>query len=159
MDYEKLKAEIDGNPALTDFVKTGNDREVADWFNSQPDTRPAPIPMRRVLRWLASSGLLYALEAKADEKLSATASQQEKQISAICKGALRMVQSAHITELDLSDPVITAMVDGLLAAGIMTAAQRTEITALAQEPTTKAITLFGRAVTATDVAIAQGRNG
>lgn len=159
MDYDKLKEAIDKEPALSDFIKAGNDQGIADWINAQPDTRPAPIPMRRVLRWLAASGLLYALSEKASEKLLATASPQERKVSAICRGALTMIQSAHVTEFDLSDSVIAGMVDALVAAGVMTSAQKTEISSLAQEATTKAVLLFGRQITGTDVAIAQGRKG
>jgi hypothetical protein len=162
MDYAKLKTEIETDPAKRGYaalVAIGNDQGIADLLNAQIEQRAVAIPMRRVLRWLATTGVLYSLNAKGDEKLAATASQQERRVSAISKGALEMIRSPHVTALDLSDPTIAGMIDALVAANLITSAQKSEIQALAQEPVSRAIRQFERAVTAIDIAVALGRKG
>lgn len=154
LDLAVLANELRTDPAglgYAPLLASGSDGALADLLNRQDRAGRRPVAVRDLLRWGAKSGVLADIVA-ASQNLTAA-----KAIRAVSLAALKLLD--RLDTLDLDDADIRAMVDGLAAAGVLTAAQRTELLALGDAPVSRAEQLFGLGVTVShlDVARALGR--
>lgn len=147
MDYDKLKTELEfGNYA--DLLKAGNDSGLAELLNAATETahKSRNVTART---FFAELGLTMAATILA--KLEAAEASNP---------ALKWVNRWLQTEsgFDIGHPESIATINALRGP-LLTDAEADGLLSLSAVRVSRAEQLFGRNVTATDVAIAQGRKG
>lgn len=142
LEIEALKNELENDPLGLGYKHPSavwkSDWTTLDLINADgPNhSRPAPIKVRKLLRWAASKKVLRKLKQAAD-----TAAPGQDAAMA----GLMLLQNVNAT-LDVSDPDTTGLINDLETEGVITAAQKAEIVALASEPASRAEKLFGRKI-------------
>ena len=97
--------------------------EVLAWLRETVQVRQ-PLNSRQLLRWGGAGGRLAKLEdAAADRELP-------REVRSIARAAV-LVVSREDTQLELDDPSHEALVDGLVAAGVLSADDKSELVAMA----------------------------
>ncbi|MFQ5641451.1 MAG: hypothetical protein ACE5IR_26035 [bacterium] len=143
IDKVALKAEIDANPAK---YSGKEDIQIANALN-------APLsgvfgaknaPTGEILKYLNDKDIY--------EKVRDLKGTNKKATSII-----EFLTNPHLPEFNTTDPRFKKMSGLMVAAGIMTTQQKTELETLSQVPISRAEQLFGRKVHHLDVARAQGR--
>ncbi|MBX9607274.1 MAG: hypothetical protein K2Y51_13700 [Gammaproteobacteria bacterium] len=114
-----LKELIDSEPANAKRT----DDEVLTWACEDVD-KLVPLDSRKLLRWGGAGGRLARLEdAAANTELPV-------EVRAVARAAV-LVVSREDTTLELDDPNHEALVDALVLAGVLTAADKSELIAMA----------------------------
>ncbi len=97
--------------------------EVLAWLRETVETL-VPLDSRKLLRWGGAGGRLAKLEdAAANAELPV-------QVRSVARAAV-LVVSREDTQLELADPNHEALVDGLVAAGVLSADDKSELVAMA----------------------------
>jgi hypothetical protein len=148
-----LGDELRNDPAglgYAPLLALGADEALAKLLNLRGRPGRRPVTVRGLLRWGATSGVLSDLVTSSQGASSRAA-------RAVSLAFLRLLD--RLDSLDLDDADIRAMVDALVLAGVLTAAQRTELMALGAAQVSRAEELFGpgTSVGHLDVAQALGR--
>ena len=104
------------------------DEDNLAWLSEEVAIR-RPINSRQLLRWGGAGGRLAKLEDAAVEHAS-------QNIRAVARAAVLTVTRPD-TELDLADPSHEALVDALVAGGVLTAEDKAELVAMATSSTTR----------------------
>ena len=154
IDHVKLRTELQTDPAALGYaplVAAGSDGAVADLLNRANRSGRRPVSVRDLLRWAAKTGVL------ADIVGASQSAVMPKGARAVALAALKLLE--RLDTLDLDDLDIRAMLDALVAAGVMTAVQRDDLLTLGNATVSRAEQLFGLGaiVDHLDVARALGR--
>lgn len=148
MNYQAIHDLIESDENL-DWSST--DAELSAAINAMDGTPEIrPLGSALLLEWAAINGVFIKLDAACADPETPT------QVLAIAKPAKLLIERDG-TSLDLSKPAIVALVDGLVAAGLMTSDDKTSLLALATVTPKYASQTLGGFVTFTDVARARAR--
>ncbi|HXG76456.1 MAG TPA: hypothetical protein VNJ53_07800 [Gaiellaceae bacterium] len=154
LDLAALANELRTDPAALGYaplVASGSDAALADLLNRRNRAGRRPIAVAPLLLRAAASGVLAILTA---------ASQDLTKPAAVRAAALAILKVLdRVDTLDLDDPALRGVLDGLVAAGVLTAAQRDAVVAFGNAQISRAEELFGpgTVVSHLDVARALGR--
>ena len=133
MDIAALASELSGDP-LTRGYSGMSDAAAAASLNDTIDrTRYSPVTSAKLLAWSASSGRIVAIKTASESH----ADDAVKSISLVC---YTMV-SRDGTEFDADNSDHIAMIDGLIAGGVLQAADKTSLLSLATENISRATEL------------------
>ncbi len=117
-----LRELIDSDPANAQRT----DEEVLAWVHEDVDTL-VPLDSRKLLRWGGAGGRLARLEdAAANAELPV-------EVRAVARAAV-LVVSREDTQLELADPNHEALVDALVASGVLTVEDKAQMIAMATKP-------------------------
>lgn len=146
MDYTLLKTELE-KPAYSG--KTFD--EVLAILN-RPGTATqrnadGKIPRWIFAKWLAAVGLRLVIKRICDD----TAGSYPDAIANAALAVQDFLTLPDIENISLDDPTTRAMIDGFVASGVMTPAQKVELLALADQAVSPAAVLFGSTVSADDL--------
>ncbi|GIV51454.1 MAG: hypothetical protein KatS3mg038_1975 [Candidatus Kapaibacterium sp.] len=115
--YQILTSYLRGHSELASLTHD----DLARWLNEHKiNTGPGPLSIAHVLRWAAEYAVIPDLETAATKHPA-------KQVRAIAKAALLMLQSPQVSELHLEDPAIQAMLDALVQAGVISTEARSAL--------------------------------
>jgi hypothetical protein len=160
MDDSALRSEILDDPAGLGFaplVAAGNDAEIAVRLGAK--NYRGPVPIEELSAYCTAEGITGAIEAVAYEPTGAGITLQLK---GLCRNMLTLVRDDYrLKTCDMDHPNFGAGCDGLIAAGLMTEAQKAAILALAENRRGRAEVLFGEVASADDVsrALSSSRPG
>jgi hypothetical protein len=153
MDDTALRSEILDDPAGMGFaplVAAGNDAEISVRLGAKNYRGPVPIVV--LSAYCTSEGITGAVEAVAYEP---TGGAITLQLKGLCRNMLTLIRDdPRLTTCDVDDPKFGAGCDGLIAAGLMTSAQKTAVLALAENRRGRDEVLFGEVASADHVSIA-----
>jgi hypothetical protein len=163
MDYTALKTEIETDPAGLGYCVDGvrkPDPEILALINAV-DTRwtyrpeAGKIPLTNLLGYLTRTGImarLRRLENAIFPAHLADAPQETKDILQSCGIAVPLLfTTSGIGNIDIDNSDTQAIAGALLQAGIINQTEYDGILALSDLPTSRAIYLFGDAVTEDNV--------
>jgi hypothetical protein len=148
-DYAVLKAELLTDPLALGYAAM-TDQQCADSLNAPTRVRVEPlVPLAALAIWAAKSGVRAKIDRAAGDGTSP--------VQSVCLALLDMLAGLSGPPLDLGNPDNLAMVNGLVAAGVMTAGDKAGLLALQDVPTSRALELagWGIPVQAPDVARAR----
>jgi hypothetical protein len=131
-DYNALKVLVNSDPTFTGK----SDQQVADALNALTETEALPaVPLPQVAIWAARTGVRGRIEA--------AASNPNSPVQGICLMLRDFFSGLTGPALELDNPDNLAMLDALVASGVMTADNRTTLLALQNHPTSRALKLAG----------------
>lgn len=141
-----LKTDIENSPELSAYSATGNDQAICDWYNSARETALGLVDKADL------HARLHEFAHASDRPvwmmiLDAAANPLTPQALRDACGMIRESAVATYTKIDMSLPTVQAALNGLLAAGYLTQAQRDELDVLGAHTVTQAQHLLGEAVT------------
>lgn len=99
--------------------------EIIAAMKAKTRTEQKPVNIRHMLRWAVNTDGLFAL----NEAVS-SGNKDKRRIAA---GALALLNSPHIAELDVADPEIGGLLAALVSLGIFTQQQVDQLKARGQE--------------------------
>lgn len=147
MNHEALKTEIQSGPLaaeLAPHIASGNDTAIADALNSH---RGETMLRERLI---SARGVLADYP---DGPAAAAAVLDKLEAAAAHVPAVRWVMSFLKSDgIDIGSPATQGMIDQLVAAGVLTTDEGDKLKALGSVPASRAEIVFGRTVTANDVA-------
>lgn len=153
LDLTALAAELANDPKALGYaphVASRDDAGLAAMLNAPRGTRAISrlCNERTIMSFyadgaLAADALLTAIE---------TYAAGTQPLSSITRRAMRYVQQPD--GLDLGSPTTVMMLGALVQAGVITADQSAKLTAIATDPSSRALDLFGVPVAAHDVTVA-----
>jgi len=121
---ELIKQELTADPLGVGY-STMTDQQVADSLNAKTRVRQQPIPTYLIKRYMVLNDLWLPIK-------QSTAPEAQVTIDAL----------ATFEHFDVVDPTVatkfTAILDGLIAQGLLTTAQKAEILNLQNEPISRA---------------------
>ena len=117
-DIALLKSEIESDPLGRNYPAM-SDTQVADSLNNSDRTKVVPISSAELLAWSAADGRLASIKAAIDGGVDSTA-------KSLAEAAYMMI-SRDGTSLDLSLADRVAMLDGLVAYGILSADDKSDL--------------------------------
>jgi len=117
-DIAILKSEIESDPLGRNYSAMSDD-QVADSLNNSDRTKIVPVSSAELLAWAASDGRLASIKAAIDGGVDNTA-------KSLAEAAYMMI-SRDGTSLDLSLADRVAMLDGLVAYGILSADDKADL--------------------------------
>jgi hypothetical protein len=130
-DYSVLRALVASDPSFTGQ----SDQAVADVLNAPTEVVVVPlVPLSVLAMWAARTGVRARIEA---------GTQTASPVQGICLTLRDLFTGLTGPSLDLSSTDNLAMLDALVTAGIMSAADRTSLLALQNHPTSRALQLAG----------------
>lgn len=144
MDHQALKTEIDNDPEGIGYVGKSNS-EIVDLLNGSQYTQVLPITVSGLTIWAVGTQEIV------DIYDGAQPTNTNKAIRAICMGAMHLFGKSNDEEIDLTDPDVANMIDGLVAAGIVEQANKDALIAMATAPAGRSEILFGQKVNINDV--------
>lgn len=131
------------------------DQQIADAWNDPAGATAAtykPITSDVLLEWAAATGTLLAIK-------TALANQQTPDIVRVLCDAADIMIRRDSTTLNLNKPSVTAMVAGLVQAGVISEQASAALYALAAQPVSKAVKSIGQSIAYWDVARARALKG
>lgn len=148
-DYAALAAEI-AQPAYAGM----DDAKIAATINAAEFTAAAPIRATEVKRLWGRRMILARCWVAAEDAGTAA------DVRALCRATYDNLMQDLFADLDPADPTqakeITAYLDGLVAAGMMTDQDRQDTLALAVVPRTGDVVFLGRPIDESDIKNARG---
>jgi len=117
-DIALLKSEIDSDPLGRNYSAM-SDEQVAQSLNNEDRSKTVPISSAELLAWSAGNGRLAAIKAAIDGGVDKTA-------KSLAEAAYMMI-SRDGSSLDLSLADRVAMLDGLVAYGILSADDKSDL--------------------------------
>jgi len=117
-DIALLKLEIENDPLGRNYSAM-SDKQVAESLNNGDRTKTVPVSSAELLAWAASDGRLASIKAAIDGGVDNTAKSLAE--------AAYMLVSRDGTSLDLALPDRVAMLDGLVAYGILSADDKSDL--------------------------------
>lgn len=147
MNWQALKSELTADPLGRGYAGM-SDEQAAAALNTRNRAKTCPIPSQELLAWAgANNRRRKLLLAAADTSLPAD-------LRNICEVALLMLQRDQV-ELDTNKSDRTAMLNALVAGGVLTTADRDALFALATKQVSRLDELGLPEVHAGDVAYAR----
>ena len=149
IDYTALGSEIRTDPMALGYaasVTAGSDTGVAALLNQRPGTfnpvktwtASAPVlPLTKVLQWAAAGPLAAITAGQTTGGPGASTA-----IKSACMAAITLI-NGPFSSFDVSDPNNTGLISGLVAGGIITSTDQTNLLNLANVPASRAEVLFG----------------
>jgi len=128
MDIAKLKTELVTDPESMGYAAL-SDADAAVAINLADRDYTIPLNSRTSLSWAMRT------ERLADIETATTTG--AKAIQAIALGVKHLLSRAD-TEIDMSDPDHVAMIDGLVAGGVLDAGNKAELVAMATSQRSRA---------------------
>jgi hypothetical protein len=124
------------------------DAEIATLLNTKGSPVPGVVEPSALLRWGAASGVRAKIED--------VAGTLNHPLRSVCL-AVRDQLSTGVIGLSVGSPDVVAMLDGLVAATVMTAQQKADVIALGSTPAPSwSDAEWGSPVTTADITIARG---
>jgi len=117
-DIALLKSEVDNDPLGRNYSAM-SDEQVAQSLNNEDRSKTVRISSAELLAWSASDGRLASIKAAIDGGVDNTA-------KSLAEAAYMMI-SRDGTSLDLSLADRVAMLDGLVAYGILSADDKSDL--------------------------------
>ena len=117
-DIALLKSEIESDPLGRNYSSM-SDEQVADSLNNSDRTKVVPISSAELLAWAASGGRLASIKA-------AIVGGADNTAKSLAEAAYLMINRDG-TSLDLSLADRVAMLDGLVAYGILSADDKSDL--------------------------------
>lgn len=114
MFYNTLKAELTDDPVGRGYAAMTAEQAAAS-LNAADRSVQGPVPIGDVLRWSAGVDGIYMLR-----EASERGTPKKRQMA---DAALQLVNHPHVVELDVTDPELAAMLDGLVALSVFTSEQ------------------------------------
>lgn len=150
MTIDDLRSEIAADPLGIGYRPQDPMGVHAALRTTRPGcTRQAPlVPIVRAIAFLA------APPANLRARIRATASNPEHIGQSLCLGVEDILARQTITSIDMSEDSTLAMLDGLVATGVITSAERTAFLALQEVTCSRAEQLWGAAPTQDEVTLA-----
>lgn len=147
---QKLFAEITTDPLGRGYTGM-TDQQIADSLNAVDRTRLNVLSSAELLAWSGAGADDASGVASRYERIETAASSHASgAVRGACKAAIRLIDR-DATELDLSLPDRATMVAALVAGGVLTAAEQTELVAMATENISRATEIGIGVVYAADV--------
>lgn len=128
MDIAKLKTELVTDPESMGYAAL-SDADAAVAINLADRDYTIPLNSRTSLSWAMRTGRLADIETATTAGTPA--------IQAIALGVKHLLSRAD-TEIDMSDPDHVAMIDGLVAGGVLDAANKAELVTMATSQRSRA---------------------
>ena len=129
MDIAKLKSELVTDPESMGYAAL-SDADASVALNIANRDYTVPLNSRTALEWAMRTGRLADIEA-------ASTTTGTPAIQAIAIGVKHLLSRAD-TEIDMSDPDHVAMIDGLVAGGVLDAANKAELVTMATSQRSRA---------------------
>lgn len=131
---QKLKTELDTDPIGRGYSGMG-DAAVSESLSMNKDRSfVCDVDCGTMLRWCARHDGILILERGAGHAA--------KPVRSACKTALELLRNPKVETLDLSDPEVQALFDGLVAAGLFTSAEKEDLEDLATKLVCRAFELW-----------------
>ena len=128
MDIEKLKSELTVDPESMGYAAL-NDIDAAVAINLADRDYTVPLNSRTSLSWAMRTGRLADIETATTTGTPA--------IQAIALGVKHLLGRSD-TEIDMSDSDHVAMIDGLVAGGVLDAGNKAELVTMATSQRSRA---------------------
>jgi len=128
MDIAKLKTELVTDPESMGYAAL-SDADAAGAINLANRDYTVPLNSRTSLSWAMRTGRLADIETATTAGTPA--------IQAIALGVKHLLGRSD-TEIDMSDPDHVAMIDGLVAGGVLDAANKAELVTMATSQRSRA---------------------
>jgi len=128
MDIEKLKSELTVDPVSMGYAAL-SDADAAVAINLADRDYTVPLNSRTSLSWAMRTGRLADIETATTTGTPA--------IQAIALGVKHLLSRAD-TEIDMSDSDHVAMIDGLVAGGVLDAGNKAELVTMATSQRSRA---------------------
>lgn len=135
-NLQALEAELDAGHPVTGAY-SANSEAAAEEINALNRTRINPIGSAELLAW---SGQASGGDRPRIIKIEEGKANADEQCAALCITAEQMIMRDN-TSLDLNLPDRVAMLNALVAYGVLSAADKASIDALAEESISRAIEL------------------
>lgn len=148
MDYDILRTELTTDPTglgYAEHIAAGSDNRIAELLNAPRGIHYVTVGMGDILIWAAQTGAL--------RKLAAAKAHTDATVATVAETALALL-TAPLEDVDLGRAEVRQMFDMLVAGGVFTAAERDQLFAMAQRPSSRAQDLGLGVVSDVDVAIA-----
>lgn len=153
---QQLKAEIEGGAlasALAPHWTAGNDRTVAAMLNAVTTTRLAPMRVSVLAMFLAERGKLRAVcEAKDNALLPAGV----RDVSFLLN---KLMDGAADRDVDPNHPKHVALLDALVSASVLSAADKAAWLTACTVPASRAEVVFGAGFMVSEQMVGHARNG
>ena len=117
MNYDKLKAEL-AEPAYADL----SDTEAAELLNAKTIDSTQPISSAELLAWAGLAGRLARIDRAANDNKTVS----NDNLRSVAMAAMKMIERDNTT-LDLSLADREAMLDVLVAGGVLTPDDKTSL--------------------------------
>ena len=128
MDIDKLKSELTVDPESMGYAAL-SDADASAAINLADRDYTIPLNSRTSLSWAMKTGRLADIETATTTGTPA--------IQAISLGVKHLLGRSD-TEIDMSDPDHVAMIDGLVAGGVLDAANKADLMAMATSQRSRA---------------------
>ena len=128
MDIDKLKSELTVDPESMGYAAL-SDADASAAINLEDRDYTIPLNSRTSLSWAMRTGRLADIETATTTGTPA--------IQAIALGVRHLLSRAD-TEIDMSDPDHVAMIDGLVAGGVLDAANKAELVTMSTRQRSRA---------------------
>lgn len=128
MDIEKLKSELTADPVSMGYAAL-SDADAAAAINLADLAYTVPLNSRTSLSWAMRTGRLWDIE-----KATTTGTPA---IQSIALGVKHLLGRSD-TEIDMGNSDHVAMIDGLVAAGVLDAADKAELVTMATSQRSRA---------------------
>lgn len=154
---QQVRAELNADPlglGYAPLVAAGNDAGTAALMNATTTgrTRLAPMRMSVFTQFLMSRSLLRKVrDAEANAALPAA-------VRDVCYGLLLLIQGASDREVDPTDAATVAMIDGLVAAGVVSSADKAAWLTACTVPCSRAVELWEAGAAVTAQLVGEARN-
>jgi hypothetical protein len=139
IDINQLKTELQTDPTNQGYaplLSAGNDSGVAAQLNIKQFSARAPIKTVDIKRHAIQNGYWAALKG-------AAAAHPDAQVRGAATCAIDYASDTRLETMDLDLPASQAMLNGLVAAGLISTAQHDELVAMGNINISRAEQLFG----------------
>jgi hypothetical protein len=131
-------------PAYASLVALGADNALADLLNSRDIESTRLVPVDEIQAWMMGNGVWFALRM----------AQRTEGVPDMILAAIEFVVDAcasRLMALDLSNAQSVQLMGAFQQAGLLTAEQAAELSALGESVTSRAEQLLGQTITTDDV--------
>lgn len=157
---QQLLTEMQTGPlaaTIAPLIAAGNDAGIAMLLNTR--AYRGYVPIVELSAFCTKIGLTGAAEVYATEPTSPT---NPIEFKILCRTVLTILRDDYrLSVADVDDPAFVSATNTLVAAGLLSAANRDAIVAMAENHHSRAEVVWGldTFITATEVAVALGRGG
>lgn len=135
----QLKTDIMSRPTLAAMAAVGDHSGIARWYNTaNADFTKIikTVPISSLLKWVATGPYSKILDASQNVA---------HPIRSACLAAIQILNS--VQELDVNDPVVTSMLNGMVATSVITQAEKDALINLSHiSPASPAESIWGEGV-------------
>lgn len=150
MDHETLKAELQDDPVGRGYAAMTAE-QVAASLNTADRSVQGPVPITDVLRWSAATDAIYTLR-----QASETGPPEKRKLA---DAALQLVNHPHVSELDVTDSELVAMLDAMVSLKVFSSEEVAALKARGVRTVSRAVELGITSVKAGHVERARAQIG